>query len=287
MAGLHRAHPHPAWRRTEARRLAVGVLAILLGVLLFAETALAERRPAPGRLDARMRTVVYTPDDVVTVQAALGMSTMIQFGEGEQIRTIAAGDTVGWQIAPDAQRTVLFVKPLEPDSATNMHVVTSRGTYSFRMVGTKTTRFDGDFKVRFVYPEERARERRARDIANPNLRALRRESLNWDYGVKGAEQNRPLIVFDDGVKTFFRFEGEVPAIFAVDEARNETLLNFRREGEYLVVDRTARQFTLRNGEVATCLYNLRTQPVVDPRRDELAPFAPRRLDGGLFSWTRR
>jgi type IV secretion system protein VirB9 len=287
MVGAHPARSHFAWQRTEARRLAVGVLAILLGVLLFAETTLAERRPAPGRLDARMRTVVYTPDDVVTVQAALGMSTMIQFGEGEQIRTIAAGDTVGWQIAPDAQRTVLFVKPLEPDSATNMHVVTSRGTYSFRMIGTRTTRFDGDFKVRFVYPEERARERRARDIANPNLRALRRESLNWDYGIKGAEQNRPLIVFDDGVKTFFRFAGEVPAIFAVDEGRNETLLNFRREGEYLVVDRTARQFTLRHGEVATCLYNLRTQPIVDPRRDELAPYAPRRLDGGLFGWTSR
>lgn len=258
---------------------------LLAGVTL--DTALAERRPTPGRFDARMRKVIYTPDDIVTIQAALGMSTMIKFGRDEQIRTIAAGDTVGWQIAPDAQRTVLFVKPLEPDSATNMHVVTSRGTYTFRMVGTKTTSFDGYFKIQFVYPEDEVRERRARDTSLPNLRALRRESLNWDYGFKGADQNRPLIVFDDGVKTFFRFQGEVPAIFAVDDARNETLVNFRREGEYIVLDRTARQFTLRNGEVATCLYNLRTAPIVDPRRDELAPYAPRRLDTGLFGWTSR
>jgi type IV secretion system protein VirB9 len=264
--------------------------ALIIGCLLAALTldaALAERRPTPGRFDSRMRKVIYTPDDIVTIQAALGMSTMIKFGRDEQIRTIAAGDTVGWQIAPDAQRTVLFVKPLEPDSATNMHVVTSRGTYTFRMVGTKTTSFEGYFKIQFVYPEDEVRERRARDTSLPNLKALRRESLNWDYGFKGAEQNRPLIVFDDAVKTFFRFHGEVPAIFAVDEARNETLLNFRREGEYIVLDRTARQFTLRNGEVATCLYNLRTKPVIDPRRDELAPYSPRRLDTGLFGWANR
>jgi type IV secretion system protein VirB9 len=277
-------------QRTISRRC-IGAVAVALALVIYVEAALAERRPTPGRFDARMRKVVYTPDDIVTIQAALGMSTMIKFGRDEQIRTIAAGDTVGWQIAPDAQRTVLFVKPLEPDSATNMHVVTSRGTYTFRMVGTKATSFDGYFKVQFVYPEDAIRERRARDTSSPNLRALRRESLNWEYGFKGAEQNRPLIVFDDGVKTFFRFSGEVPAIFAVDEARNETLVNFRREGEYLVVDRTARQFTLRNGEVATCLYNLRTTPVVDPRRDELEPYAPRRLDAnpfsGLFGWASR
>ena len=51
-----------------------------------------------------------------------------------------------------------------------------------------------------------ARER----AANPNLRALNIANANSDYGYKGSSANKPLTVFDDGTKTWFRFEGETP-----------------------------------------------------------------------------
>ncbi len=48
-----------------------------------------------------------------------------------------------------------------------------------------------------------------------------------------------------------------PAIFAVNSDFSETLRNSRREGEYIVVDGTATQFTLRDGDQWICIFNLR------------------------------
>ena len=49
----------------------------------------------------------------------------------------------------------------------------------------------------------------------------------------------------------------MPAIFAVNSDFSETLRNFRREGDYIVVDGTAAQFTLRDGDQWICIFNLR------------------------------
>ena len=79
------------------------------------------------------------------------------------------------------------------------------------------------------------------------------------------------MVFDDGKKTFFKFGATVPAIFAVNADFSETLRNFRREGEYIVVDGTATQYTLRDGNQWTCIFNLRKPDFGAPDPDIMAP----------------
>jgi type IV secretion system protein VirB9 len=59
--------------------------------------------PAFAR-DPRIRYVTFDNDNVVTVQAGLGVSTMIQLGSSELIETISAGDTLGWSIVPKKTR---------------------------------------------------------------------------------------------------------------------------------------------------------------------------------------
>ena len=108
------------------------------------------------------------------------------------------------------------------------------------------------FKVRFTYPDEEADARlmeKARELAAfPNKRNAERSSIrNFDYSYKGSATVKPEYVFDDGTKTYFRFSGDVPGIFFVNPDRSETLINYRREGEMIVVDRTAGQWTMRNG----------------------------------------
>jgi type IV secretion system protein VirB9 len=92
----------------------------------------------------------------------------------------------------------------------------------------------------------------------PNVRAALSDPLkvNYDYGYKGDKENKPTSVADDGTKTFFEFTGEVPGIFAVKSDGSETLVNYRREGNYIVVDKVSRQWTLRSGKVATCVFNM-------------------------------
>ena len=64
-------------------------------------------------------------------------------------------------------------------------------------------------------------------------------------------------IFDNGTFTYFEFDQRTdsPAIFLVDANQNESLVNGVREGKYVVVHRVGQQFTLRNGDVVTCIFN--------------------------------
>ena len=48
---------------------------------------------------------------------------------------------------------------------------------------------------------------------------------------------------------------------------DETLINYRREGEFIVVDKVAAQWTLRNGDEATCVFNLSAAASTAPAKD--------------------
>jgi type IV secretion system protein VirB9 len=90
----------------------------------------------------------------------------------------------------------------------------------------------------------------------PNISNIDRANINLDYSFAGSAELRPIKVFDDGNKTFFQFAKKTPAIFGVNSDYTETLKNFRKEGEYVVVDGVSSQFTLRDGNVHTCIFNL-------------------------------
>ncbi len=81
---------------------------------------------------------------------------------------------------------------------------------------------------------------------------------NWNYRFSGSTQLAPAHVFDDGTFTYFELAKNqaVPAIFAVDDAQGkEAVVNIRRSGNYLIVQRIAPQFTLRNGGIVTSVFN--------------------------------
>ena len=232
----------------------------LTGVL-WAGAALGEARPRAVKADARIKTVVYDKDDVFTLEGTPGVSTMVVFGEDEKIATVAMGDSLSWQAVPDQSKRFLFIKPLEPGASTDMNVVTNRRIYTF-VLRTSGGGKGVLFKLRFVYPgdiADAALMARAKALAAmPSMKSLRQENVNFSYGYKGSAVAAPETAFDDGVKTYFRFQGDVPAIFLVQPDRSETLVNFRREGEILVVDRVAAQWTLRAGADATCVFNLKS-----------------------------
>ncbi|MFO1126668.1 MAG: TrbG/VirB9 family P-type conjugative transfer protein [Methylocystis sp.] len=81
------------------------------------------------------------------------------------------------------------------------------------------------FKVRFTYPDVEEDQRllalAKAKAAMPNYRALMsRPGTNFDYTYKGQITAKPDFVFDDGIKTYFRSGGEVPAISPPCEPRS-------------------------------------------------------------------
>ena len=243
-------------------RLFLGVAALAL--VQGGDVALAESTPKSVRADERIRTVPYQKDNIVFLSGMMGVSTMVVFNDDEQIATVAMGDSQSWQAVPDQSKKFLFIKPLEPNAVTNMNVVTSKRVYNFMMqgapVGNSRTAV---FKLRFSYPDDdgdaRLLAQAKLNASMPNVRAALSDPLkvNYDYGYKGDKENKPASVADDGTKTFFAFNGEVPGIFAVKLDGSETLVNYRREGNYIVVDKVNRQWTLRSGTLATCVFNMK------------------------------
>jgi type IV secretion system protein VirB9 len=251
------------------RAFAIGIVA----TFAFAPVAHGERAPRAVRADARIRTVPFEHDNVVVLYGTLGVSTMIVLGDDERIATVAIGDSLAWQAVPDQSKRYLFIKPLEPHAVTNMNIVTTKRIYNFVLHAGSGGDNRVVFKVRFSYPDEEESARllaKAKALAAmPNMRdAMARPGTNFDYSYKGRVIVKPEIAFDDGIKTYFRFSGEVPGIFVVNSDMSETLMNYRREGEMIVVDRVVGQWTMRNGPDTACVFNMRAIPEPRPRTSE-------------------
>jgi type IV secretion system protein VirB9 len=146
-----------------------------------------------------------------------------------------------------------------------MTIVTNKHNYYFHVTSNSALTRDKSqqtYTLKFNYPDEaRARtqaENKARAqaaaINNPKPPVIR----NADYRFSGNKQIMPLHVFDDGRFTYFelRKNQPAPAIFAVDNKQGkESMVNTRRQGNYLVVQRIAPQFTLRNGGIVASVFN--------------------------------
>ncbi|MEM8820090.1 MAG: P-type conjugative transfer protein VirB9 [Pseudomonadota bacterium] len=235
--------------------------------LLLATPAFAERPARPGPVDSRIRSVAYAERDVVRINGHYGFTTSIELHPTETIQTVSIGDSEAWQVVKPAQPNLLFVKPIDHQGDTNMTIVTDRRIYNFMLFARQAQRHDSPgltFHVKFRYPSDEAAAiayqageatRLASLGASPS--GIPPENWNFEYGFSGSERLRPVRAFDDGRFTYFAFSdvGTTPAIFLVDEEGAEQLVNYTTRGRYVVVERLGRQFTLRDGNIHTCIFN--------------------------------
>jgi type IV secretion system protein VirB9 len=254
-------------------------VALSLILCVSAGAAFAEALPRPGRVDPRVRDVVYNKNNVTAIDASYGTSTMIELQPDEKIETLALGDSIAWKVEPNRKGDIIFVKPIDKNAISNLNVVTDKRIYSFLLRSNTRPPSGQIYAVRFRFPDDEASARLLAEAkeraANPNLKDLNIANANSNYGYKGSSVNKPVAVFDDGTKTWFRFEGETPTIYIVDRDRNESLINFRTEGPYVIVDKVSPQWTLRNGQESTCVFNRRLTSVHEP--NGLEPYAPQRV----------
>lgn len=254
---------------------ATKALAAALCLAALGSAANAAQTPKRGSLDQRITSVVYQENNVVQVSATYGISTMIIFDEDEKFQTISLGDTDSWQVVPAERGNILFVKPTARNVTTNMNVVTTKRIYYLELRDNAPKAGRGVFGIRFIYPEKnlnaQLRKEAKERAAWPNISSVDKANVNIDYSFSGDARLKPLMVFDDGAKTFFKFGHRVPAIFAVNSDFSETLENFRKEGDYIVVDGTSTQFTLRDGNQWVCIFNLRKPDFGNPDPGVLGP----------------
>jgi type IV secretion system protein VirB9 len=234
--------------------------------------AYAVREPRPIKLDHRVRTVMYQPDEVVKFIGHYGFQSAIEFEDGETIETISMGDATGWLLSPVGNR--LFVKPVDQDATTNMTLITNRRTYLMELHAREAAAIDDEemvFIMRFIYPGQVAESQAVSTYMDsvPIEDALENpEKYNFAYTISGPDRLSPIRIFDDGEFTYFEFRdknADIPAFFLVDSMGNESIINYRMRGNYVVVERVGGKFTLRYGKEIVCVFNETRTPSGDPK----------------------
>lgn len=269
---------------------------VLMGLLFLSSSivpASAEKIPLAGIADARIKTVAYSSNNVYRLEGHYGFTTIVEFSPKERIETIAIGDSDAWQVVKPRRQNIMFVKPLEPDADTDLTVITNKHIYTFQLDAQKATSPDDPsltFRLRFTYPDQGSsglmsfsdRHERHDSVTGPRLTA---RNLNFNYAYSGARALRPERVFDDGKFTYFQFQPgmETPAIFAVDGNGHQSIVNFATEGNYIVAERLARQFALRDGDNTTNVYD-ESYSRPSGQQDDVTQISTIRRRGHAHSW---
>ena len=232
--------------------------AFLLAGALAAGPALAQAPASPyasGRsapLDARIRVLPYDADRVTALNLVFGFQTMLQFGADEHIENVSIGDGQAWQVTPNKAATLLFVKPVDIATRTNMTVVTDRRSYLFELSASRRGLGEPPYVVRFTYAPEHPSAAAPKPPTPPPV-----DQRNTAYSYTGSRAILPSVVFDDGRFTFFKWPDDVasPAVFAVAADGSESLVNYSVQGGYQVVEQIAPRFLLRAGKAVTTVIN--------------------------------
>lgn len=263
----------------------------LLVSTLFSSLGHAEIVPSKSPYDSRVRIIDYNRLDVVKLMTFYGVSTHVQFSENESILDVAVGDDLAWNIVPRGNH--LFIKPKEKKADTNVTVVTNKRVYNFAIVVVPRSLKDSSawkdpnlvYGVSFRYPDEEAAKLAAEKAAKIKAEEEKRrietikskfakttkdgtidyvgdksiplEQQNYDYWMAGSPEISPTAARDDGRFTYLTFSNnrDMPAVYSVDDAGKEALINTNVEGNTIIIHRVVPGLKLRKGDLVVCIRN--------------------------------
>ncbi|WP_274533244.1 TrbG/VirB9 family P-type conjugative transfer protein [Photorhabdus temperata] len=83
-------------------------------LISFVSASHAETVGKGTRLDKRIQTAAYSPDNVFRINSSIGRATIIQLEAGETIRRdngiMATGDPSAWEIGPNKSGDMVTIK---------------------------------------------------------------------------------------------------------------------------------------------------------------------------------
>jgi type IV secretion system protein VirB9 len=222
----------------------------------------AEARMAPtreGYVNA-IQVWPFTDGALYQVYAAPGRVTVVSLQPGEELVTVAAGDTVRWIVGDTSSgagaelRVNVLVKPTRSGLKTNLVVTTNRRTYLLELTSTEKAWMAS---VSWDYPKDRMlalqRQSQAAQATAPVDTGLSLEKIRFRYAVSGSNPPwKPLRAFDDGEKVYIQFpggiaQGELPPLFVIGAQGDGQLVNYRFRSPYYIVDRLFGAAELRLG----------------------------------------
>ncbi|MCK1717467.1 P-type conjugative transfer protein VirB9 [Bradyrhizobium sp. 141] len=261
----------------------------LAWLLFFAVGVRAEDTPTAGKLDPRMRSLAYDPNQVVRLSTAVGATLVIRFGSSETVTAVAVSNSKDLAALPRGNYLFFKASQILPSQPVIVLTASDAGMrrYVFSISTKAMSRLDQEqpdlyYSVQFSYPDDEAaarrkeaeqkaatRRRRAEvEYQQRTLEVLKRPAAdpasdNWHYVAQGDRSLLPIEVFDNGFTTVFRFPGNVriPSIYTINPDGKEATANYSVKGDYLEVSVVSREWRLRDGSTVLCIWNTAYNPV--------------------------
>ena len=265
------------------------ILFQFIAVMVLANASLANIN-TPVNIDSRIRTMVYNPNEIYTLNLKMGFQSIVEFSLDEVVELISVGDPYPWKLTPIDRR--LFIKPLQIGTKTNLTIITNKRTYYFDLQ-SDVTFSDQDFDVihvvRFFYPQTPIDESKysmdeyiaskdnkisktiqdsanlaSQSIGNTDLpntveeKSKERIAINLNYSFVGEyNSSTPVEIFDDRKDTFFRFLANDPSIkiYSISTKGKRTLMSSKQVGDFLVVAGVHAKFHIKHGVYENYVYN--------------------------------
>ncbi len=226
--------------------------------------AAARVMPSSSTFANAEQVYAFMPGALYQVYTSVGKVTDIALQSGERLvgtGPVAAGDTARWVIGTtesgtgDNRQVHILVKPTLPTLATNLVINSDRRTYHIELQALPATymasvswRYPQDELVAIAQATEKAREQ------TPLASGIDPARLNFNYRLEGDSVPwKPLRVFDDGEKVYIEMPrasagADLPPLFLIGADGKAELVNYRVQGNFLIVDRLLERAELRLGD---------------------------------------
>lgn len=216
---------------------------ISAGIVLISSLFMQSNALAQGQV---MRTFVFKPNSIYTVNAGLGVATQIILDPSEKVKDFGTGFSSGWDIV--RRDHIFYLKPKAPDAETNMYIRTDKRSYIFDLkIVTKDWKRIEEAKqagvvylIEFNYPDKvdstnlvvAAGFNKDGTPITPTVPASNQYlSFHMDYDYSAADDAKwlvPVRVYDDAKVTYVQLEesAKSPVFFGKDSDKgDEYLLN--------------------------------------------------------------
>ncbi|QXK92310.1 P-type conjugative transfer protein VirB9 [Neoehrlichia mikurensis] len=260
------------------------MLLILITIIVNQTQAFAYNKPIS--IDSRIKTFVYSQNEIFTIVFNYGYHSYIEFSKGETAKVIAMGNSTSWKVKPVDNK--LFIMPLEKNGKTNMLIETNKGrSYAFdlicRSTNTRTLNAslntdyselrDLAYIVRFYYPKTEdefdLHNVKASPISytkssnNINLISIipNNTRYNYIYNKSLSKLNKAIVpyeLFDDGLLTYFKFTNNnktIPKIFTVNKYGQEIPCKMLLLHNYIIIKGVHKTLHLKDSKDALQIIN--------------------------------
>lgn len=220
----------------------------------------ATREPAASNFLDATAVFAFADGAVYHVYTAPERVTDIALQPGEQLGSVAAGDTARWVVgdttsgAGAEKRAHVLIKPYSAGLVTNLVITTDRRTYHLLVSSAAGGAMSA---LSWTYPQDALiafkRVQAEAAAATPVATGMDLAQLRFDYAISGDRPTwRPIRAFDDGRQTYIEFPidlgvGEAPPLFLTGPDGQTQLVNYRQRGRFYIVDRLFDAAELRLG----------------------------------------